>query len=82
MNVPLESYTTKEIDFFIKNPALVKVLREADRVFYSNKVEIDIKQKLSALTDFTQEEYDKMLDKEFKTINLKTKEEIVGDTIQ
>ncbi|MFT5914573.1 MAG: hypothetical protein ACJAWV_000889 [Flammeovirgaceae bacterium] len=82
MNVPLESYTTKEIDSFIRNPQLVKVLRETDKAIYSGKSETNIKQKLSALKEFTDREYEEMLENEFKKSTPEEKKNTVGSEIQ
>ncbi len=68
MNIPLESYTTKEIDSFVNNQQLIKVLREADRAIYSGNSEINIKKEFSILKAFTAEEYEKKLEKEFGEI--------------
>lgn len=65
MNVPMQSYTTTEIDKFIADPSLVKSLRNIDRVFYSGNETEDVKKEFAVLKEFSQQEYEKLLQKEF-----------------
>lgn len=58
MNIPLSSYTTKEIKRAIpEETVVINALQQADKVIYAGEATGDTKKKLATLKDFTQKAY-------------------------
>ncbi|MGB0523874.1 MAG: hypothetical protein ACPGJS_12985 [Flammeovirgaceae bacterium] len=62
MNIPLGSYTTKEISRTIpEEQQVIDVLKQADKAIYAGEVKEDIKKKLVVLKTFSQKVYEKQV---------------------